>query len=370
MSQPPRNSRSAASRILAFAAAAPLFAAMSGVGCDSGGVGAPPASPAPPAAPAPCAEACTTGGRVLNYGFYSDFDPLSYSETREPGSDGFDEHRGYEADLVTALEAMDGAALDFSRRAVAVWPDIWLLPATPEYDLVGGGITILESRTRNAAGEEVVRFTSGHVTFRQSLLVRAADAERLASYADLGREDTVGVLSGTTGEARLLQLVELADENGVLAAGVRVTIAGGEELVADGTEAYTITSAGASENLRDRQRLYPPSEDRPQVLFHPGDASVEAMLDALRGGTTDAFARGEIGNRDAAALSEGAFAVTALDEAAEFGGFVFAAGDTDLHACVDAKVNYLTDDRNLGYADWRANPQVFLGRAEAWVCGG
>lgn len=369
MSRPSSHSRPAGNRVFGRAAAAAILVAVA-AGCDSGSGGAPPASPAPPAAPAPCAEACTTGGRVLNYGFYSDFDPLSYSETREPGSEGFDEHRGYEADLVTALEAMDGAALEFSRRAIAVWPDIWLLPATPDYDLVGGGITILESRTRNAAGEEVVRFTSGHVTFRQSLLVRAADAERLASYADLGREDTVGVLSGTTGEARLLQLVGLADENGALVAGARITTTGGEELVADGTEAYTITSAGSSDNLGDRLRLYPPSEDRPQVLFHPGDASVEAMLGALRDRTTDAFARGEIGNRDAAALSEGAFVVTALDEAAEFGGFVFAAEDTALHACVDAKVNYLTDDRDLGYADWRANPQVFLRRAQAWVCGG
>ena len=361
------GSRSIGSRAFVSAAFAAVFAV---AGCDSGGVGAPPASPAPPAAPAPCAEACTTGGRVLNYGFYSDFDPLSYSETREPGSEQFDEHRGYEADLVTALEAMDGAALSFSRRAIAVWPDIWLLPATPDYDLVGGGITILDSRTRNAAGEEVVRFTSGHVTFRQSLLVRAADAERLASYADLDREDTVGVLSGTTGEARLLRLVGLADDNGSLVPGARITTASGGELVSDGTEAYAITSAGSSENLRDRRRLYPPSEDRPQVLFHPGDASVEAMLAALRDGTTDAFARGEIGNRDAAALSEGAFVVTALDEAAEFGGFVFAAEDTALHACVDAKVNYLTNDRNLGYADWRANPEVFLERARVWVCGG
>ena len=312
-----------------------------------------------PPTPAPCAEACTTGGRVLNYGFYSDFDPLSY------GEDG--EHRGYEADLVSALEAMEGAELRFDRKPIAVWPGIWLLPATPDYDLVGGGITILETRTRDDSGAEVVRFTSGHVAFRQSLLVRAADAARIAAYEDLDRSLKVGVLSGTTGEARLLQLTGLTDAAGVVVEGARITTASGE-VVTDGTAAFTISSAFVSENLRERRTLYPPREDLPQVVFHPGDASVEAMLAALRDGATDAFARGEIGNRDAAA-ADPAFVVTALDESAELGGFVFAVDDTDLHACVDAKVNYLTDDRGLGYAEWRANATVFRERADAWVCG-
>ena len=78
-------------------------------------------------------------------------------------------------------------------------------------DIAGGGITILESRTRNAAGEVAVAFTSSHIAFRQSLLVRAADAERLSTHEGLTREVRVGVLRGTTGEARLLQITRLAD---------------------------------------------------------------------------------------------------------------------------------------------------------------
>ena len=347
-----------APRRLAVLAVALLGAA--GCGDDEAPAPATPApAPAPTTPPAPCAEACTTGGRVLNYGFYSDFDPLSYRE------DG--EHRGYEADLVSALEAMEGAELRFERKPIDLWPGIWLLPSTPDYDLVGGGITILDARTRNDSGAEVVRFTSGHVAFRQSLLVRAADAARIATYDDLDRSMKVGVLSGTTGEGRLLQLTGLVGENGVLIAGARITTASGE-VVTDGTRAFTITSAGASENLRERRSLYPPREDLPQVVFHPDGTTAETMLAALRDGTTDAFARGEIGNRDAAA-ADPAFVVTALDDSAELGGFVFAVDDTDLHACVDAKVNYLTDDRALGYADWRADPTVFGERAEAWVCG-
>lgn len=319
----------------------------------------PPTTPAPPA-PAPCAEACTTGDRVLNYGFFSDFKPLSYSED--------DTHRGYEADLVSALEEMDGAELRFSRKAIEVWDRIWLLPATPDYDLVGGGITILKTRTRDESGAEVVRFTSGHVAFRQSLLVRAADAAEIATYEDLDRSRTVGVLSDTTGEARLLQLTGLTDENGVLTPDARITLASGEVVVSDGTEAFTITSAGVSENLEERRRLEPPRDDQPQVVFYPDGTAEGTILGELRDETIDAFARGEIGNRDAAA-ADPAFVVTALDENAELGGFVFAVDDTELHACVDAKVNYLTDDRNFGYAEWRANPTVFRERADAWVCG-
>lgn len=356
----------AAGRLSGRLAVLPIVLVVGVAGCDGDDTPA-PATPAPTPAPAPCSEACATGGRTLNYGFYSDFDPLSYSEDREPGSAGFDEHRGYEADLVSALEAMEGAELRFDRKAIADWPGIWLLPATPEYDLVGGGITILDTRTRDESGAEVVRFTSGHVTFRQSLLVRAADASRIATYESLDSSVKVGVLSGTTGEGRLLQLTGLADEDGVLIAGARITTGSGE-VVADGTAAFTIGSAFVSPNLLDRQRLVPPRDDLPQVVFHPGDASVETMLAALRDGTTDAFARGEIGNRDAAA-ADAAFVVTALDESVELGGFVFAVDDTALHACVDAKVNYLTDDRNFGYAEWKANAAVFRERAEVWVCG-
>ena len=65
----------------------------------------------------------------------------------------------------------------------------------------------------------VVTFTSGHIAFRQSLLVRTADAERLASHSDLTSEDRVGALIGTTGEFRLLELTGLVDANGALVCG-------------------------------------------------------------------------------------------------------------------------------------------------------
>ncbi len=316
-----------------------------------------------PLAP-PSATACTDDGRVLNVGFYAFFAPVSYSPDPDPNSTGFNSHLGYEADLLTALEAMEGAGLSFSRRGIALWPDIWLQSAGPEFDLVGGGITILDARTRDATDKQVVIFTSGHIAFRQSLLVRAEDAERLASYDHLTSAVRVGALSATTGESRLLALTGLVDANGVLAAGVRVETEE-DTVVADGGADYFITAAGASPNLEGRRQLYPPGNNMPQVIYLGDETGEMELLEALDARRIDALARGEIGNRDAAHASGGAFVVTALDAEVEYGGFTLAVEDTGLASCLDAKINYLTDDRRIGYGEWREDPLVFMHRAQA-----
>ena len=308
-------------------------------------------------------SACTTDGRVLDVGFYAFFAPVSHSADGDPGSDGFDTHLGYEADLLTALEAMEGAGLSFSRRGIAVWENIWLRPAGPQYDVVGGGITILDSRTRDAAGEKAVVFTSGHIAFRQSLLVRADDAGRLAGYDDLTGDVRVGVLAGTTGEFRLLELTGLVDAAGVLATGARVDTPGGVA-VADGSVAYVINAAGASPQLVGRRHVHPPSNAMPQVVYLGDETGEAELLEALRTGGIDAVARGEIGNRDAAA--GGAFAVTALDSRAEHGGFALAATDAALAVCLDRKIDWLTDGGRIGYGEWRDDSSVFMQRAERW----
>ena len=200
--------------------------------------------------PAPTSQSCTDGDRALNVGFYAYFSPVSYSADEDPASAGFNTHLGYEADLLTALEAMQGAELTFVRHPIVVWPDVWLKSAEPEYDIVGGGITILDSRTRDATGSKVITFTSGHIEFRQSLLVRAEDSERLAAYADLTDDVRVGVLSATTGEARLLELTGLVDANGILAKGARVETPQGA-VIADGTAEYTITPPAPLRIWRD-----------------------------------------------------------------------------------------------------------------------
>ena len=202
-------------------------------------------------------QPCTTDGRVLNVGFYAHFAPVSYSADSDPNVPGFNTHRGYEADLLSALEALNGAGLVFSRRGIGNWDGIWIRPAEPDFDIVGGGITILDSRTRDATGKTKIVFTSGHIAFRQSLLVRAEDAARFATHGDLTAAARVGVLPGSTGEFRLLQLTGLTDEAGVLATGTRVDAPNGP-VVADGSTTYVIGPAGVSASLKDRQRLIPP----------------------------------------------------------------------------------------------------------------
>ncbi len=309
------------------------------------------------------ASACAD--RVLNFGFYAFFAPVSSSVDPDPGSAGFNMHVGYEADLLTALEAMDGAGLSFFRRGIAVWPNIWLLSAGAEYDVVGGGITILDSRTRDEMGNQVVSFTSGHIVFRQSLLVRAEDGARWDSHDDLTSEVRVGALASTTGEARLLELVGLVNADGVLAAGVRVETQT-DTVIADGSAEYFITAAGASPNLEGRRHLYPPADTMPQVVYLGDETGEIELLDALASGRIDALARGEIGNRDAVHASGGAFVVAVLDAAVEYGGFTLGVEDADLAACIDDKINYLTDDQRIGYGEWRQDPLIFMTRARMW----
>ena len=93
----------------------------------------------------------------------------------------------------------------------------------------------------------MIAFTSGHIAFRQSLLVCSEVADRLSSHAALTSDVRVGALIGTTGEARMLALTGLTDAEGVLVAGTRVETPKGE-VTADGRPDYFITAAGAALN--------------------------------------------------------------------------------------------------------------------------
>ena len=310
-------------------------------------------------------QTLTPTQRVLNLGFYAYFAPVSYSADPNATSDKFNTHLGYEADLLTALEIMDDTGLSFARSAISEWHGIWLKAADPEYDIIGGGITILDSRTRDASGTPRVTFTSGHIKFRQSLLVRAEDTERFSDYASLTRDVRVGVLSGTTGEARLLKLTGIVDANGVLLKGTRIETRH-DTIITDGTAAYRITAAGASANLADRRSLYPPSEHMPEVIYLGDTLGESELIQALARGSIDAIARGEIGNLDAVYTTNGTFVVTALDDQVEYGGFALAIEDAELVAWIDEKLNYLTDGGNIGYAEWLHDPKVFMTRAQIW----
>jgi ABC-type amino acid transport substrate-binding protein len=308
---------------------------------------------------------CGTKDRTLTMGFFANFDPVSYSKNHDPASPDFNVHEGFEADLVTALEKMEGPRLSFNRQGLSLWEDIWLQPASDQYDLAGGGITILDSRTRDADGRKAVAFTSGHISFRQSLQVRSQDAAKINSYADLNSTMKVGVSAGTTGEHRLLELLGLVDEKGVLAEGIRVDTPRGT-VVTDGSAEYFITAARASPILEGRSLLHPSAPDLPQVVYLGDEMDDRERLQVLSEGRVNAIARGEIEGRRAAHTSAGAFAVTALDDRVETGGFSVAAGDTELLACLNERIQWLTDDRKIDFADWLADPKVFDKRALAW----
>ena len=68
----------------------------------------------------------------------------------------------------------------------------------------------------------------------------------------------------------------------------------------------------------------------------------------------------------AARASGGAFVVTAPDEAVELGGFAVAAEDVGPVACLDERLDWLTDSREIGHGEWVEDPSVFLRRARVW----
>ena len=314
---------------------------------------------------------CSAGSedRVVEVGFYAFFEPVSSSADADPASPDFNVHVGYEADLLTAIEAMEGYSLRFNRTAIPQWTDIWLRPAGAEFDLAGGGITILEARTRDKVGVAVVAFTDGHIDFTQSLLVRAEDALRIPDHEALLPTDVVGVLPNTTGEARLLQLLGVADEDGGLAAGTRIeTPSGWVTVETDGS--LTISAARASPELAVRTRLVAADPDRPQILYMGEEPGAEVgepeLLAALSDTTIDAIARGTADNTLAAASSGNAFVVTALDSRPERGGFVVDIDDTGLLQEINEAVAWLTDGGRIGLAEWLADPRIFLDRAAHW----
>ncbi len=309
--------------------------------------------------------ACSSQPRTLNVGFSPSYDSVSYNASSDPDDAGFNTHLGYEADLLTAIAAMDGDAISFNRRAILEWPGIWLKSAEDQYDIIAGGITIRDARTRNADGQTVVAFTNGHIAFRQSLQVRTEDAHRLSSYDSLTSDVIVGVGADTTNEARLLILTGLTDDNGVLAAGVRVATDAGD-IISDGSPDYSITAAGSSPSLAQRRHIYPPNDAMPQIAYLP-DNSGEALLNRmLQNREVDAVAREEIANISAVHSSNGHFTVTALDSLVEYGGFTVAADNAELLALLNERIDWLTDHRRIGYPEWRADPTIFTQRAQQW----
>lgn len=302
----------------------------------------------------------------LNYGFYTDFHPLSYASTQDETDPAFNRPLGYEPDLLAAVDTFAGDSMTFNPMGIGnPFSGIWLKSAQDEYDIVGGGITALTQRTLDESGREAIRFGVGHVGFRQSLLVRASS--EITDHDDLTSDHRVGVLRGTTGEARMLVLTGITNADGVVQAGTRVTLEDGSTIVAGaaGTpEELRISAAGSSQAVATRSRLSPATANEPQVLYL---ASEEAQLAAVADGSIDAVARGEIGNSLAASEMPG-LRVTAIDTSAtERGAFSYPAtpAGNDLREVVNAVVTCLTDGGRIGILEWlQSDGSVFQDRAQ------
>lgn len=303
----------------------------------------------------------------VNYGFYTDFHPLSYASTQDSSEPAFNQPVGYEPDLVAAVDTFAGKSMSFDSKGIGnPFSGIWLKSAQDEYDMVGGGITALTQRMFNESGAEAIRFGVGHVGFRQSLLVR--ESSDITRHSDLTSDHRIGVLRGTTGEARLLVLTGIADADGVVRAGTQVTLEDGSVIMAGaaGTpEELRISAAASSDAVATRVRLTPAAADDPQVLYL---ASEDALLGAVVDGSIDAVARGEIGNSLAASETSG-LQVTAIDTSAtERGAFSYpatSAGD-ELREVVNAVVNCLTDGGRIGILEWlQSDGSVFQDRARS-----
>jgi len=305
----------------------------------------------------------------FNYGFYSDWEPMSYANHRtDPSDPAFNEPNGYEPDMIRAIETLAGGKVTFNTYGVGpAFGGIWYEAATDDFDFIGGGIAQLESRTVNEDGEQIVMYGTTNAVLRQSLLVPSRST--LTSYDDLTSEHTVGPHKGTTGEGRMLVLTGISDADGYLRAGTVVTMYDGSEFVTDGTQ--YITSGLSSPELADRASLIAPGDDVPAVVyFHSENDQLTAVMggeiDAIP--AVDAIPRGEIGNIIAAAASEGALKVVGFDNSnIEAMGFYYAKTDEGFATMeiMDRLVNFITADQTIMFNEYYNDETVFMARAES-----
>ena len=303
------------------------------------------------------AAACETARQTLadfpamrvQYGFYTDFNPVSYSVA--PGAAAH-RPRGYEPDLVAAVETLSRGRLSFTAVGIGnPFSGIWLKAAQEPYDMVGGGITALPERTRDAEGRPVIRFGVGHISFAQSLLVRATSA--IDRHDDLTSEHRVGTYRGTTGEKRLLELTGIIDTAGFIRSGTRLLLADGRLLTAgepDSESALRIAAGTGSAAIATRIRLTPAGDDQPEVLYFDSDGE---QTGALLEGAVDALAGDEFGNRVTARDTPG-LRVTAIAESNERGAFSYPdtrAGNA-LRRTMNAAISCLTANGTIGFGEW------------------
>jgi polar amino acid transport system substrate-binding protein len=120
---------------------------------------------------------------VLQVGSCLDFPPFESVE-------GGDEV-GFDVDLAEAIAERLGLEVQWVR---ADFDTIFTAVAGNQFDMVAAASTITEER------EQVVDFSDPYYNSRQALVVNTAETPDVASTADVGEGDVVGVQRGTTGK--------------------------------------------------------------------------------------------------------------------------------------------------------------------------
>lgn len=297
---------------------------------------------------------------TMHVGFYSDWEPIMYSENRNPSHLGFNHIKGFYKDLFLAWQSISDAQVQFNFTGIKEWDQIWFSVVKENIDIVCG-ISILEERTRNAEGQTLIRFTDPHLFFRQSLLIRREDANRIANHFDLNAQDHIGAVPGTTGETAMLERLGIirSMDSGILSPGTKIQ-----------TKSKYIVTTGAEsifdETFSDRIKLYPANDTQPQIIYRSGE---DLLIPDLESGLIDAIARGEIGNQLVADQSPGKYQVVGHfpesqnDSKIEKASCVIDARKDDLFRYANHWLKQLTKNGRISYQEWKKDPEVFMKRA-------
>jgi len=310
-------------------------------------------------------------GNMYQVAFYSDFEPISYSESRDPANPKFNQPNGYEVDLLKAIEAIPGSDMTFQFHGIKEWNGIWLYPYThPEIDIAIGGITREDRRLLNGEGKQVVANTHKTTHFMQSLLMNAIEAALIKKHQDLTCGYIVGAVRGTTGEYRYLAQTGIIKDlkDGFIKKGFTIVLEDKTLINSDGLLSIYDTK------LANRSMLVPPECTMPITKYFIAE---DTMIPALQEGYIDAIARGFIGNSLVADRSNGKFVVTAIFSLdcpnqevgcaqAEEAVFFVKADNKPLVEKLNQYIDYLTDNGKIEYEAWKLDKNIFRDRAQKY----
>lgn len=223
------------------------------------------------------------GGREIRVGVENAYPPFNYidEETNEPA--------GWDYDAVAAICEVINCTPTFVEAA---WEGIFEATAVGEYDMVADGITI--SGPLGAERSKVVDFSIPYMVIEQFIMVRA-DETQIVDEASLAASNVkVGTQSGTTNEAKAIELVSEARVQSfdTFDMPVAALIAGDVGAVVIDEEA----GKGFIKRNPDKIKLLPEpitGSEELGFIFPPGSALVEPVNYAIRvlqeNGTLDAL---------------------------------------------------------------------------------